>query len=100
MARGWKVWTALWIVYIVWGSTYPAIKVIGPDDAAASLGRASVRARGVAARGDPLPAADARCASPGARRSRRPASASSLLACGVGVVTVAETRIDSSVAAR
>ena len=30
----------------------------GPDDAAASLGRASVRARRVAARGDPLPAAD------------------------------------------
>ncbi len=27
MARGWKVWTALWIVYIVWGSTYFAIKV-------------------------------------------------------------------------
>ena len=27
MARGWRVWTALWIVYIVWGSTYLAIKV-------------------------------------------------------------------------
>ena len=27
MARGWRVWTALWIVYIVWGSTYFAIKV-------------------------------------------------------------------------
>jgi drug/metabolite transporter (DMT)-like permease len=23
---GWKVWTALWIVYIVWGSTYLAIR--------------------------------------------------------------------------
>ena len=27
MARGWRVWTALWIVYLVWGSTYLAIKV-------------------------------------------------------------------------
>jgi drug/metabolite transporter (DMT)-like permease len=24
----WKVWTGLWIVYIVWGSTYPAIRVM------------------------------------------------------------------------
>jgi drug/metabolite transporter (DMT)-like permease len=24
---GWKLWTALWIVYIVWGSTYLAIRV-------------------------------------------------------------------------
>ena len=27
MARGWRFWTALWIVYIVWGSTYLAIKI-------------------------------------------------------------------------
>lgn len=26
-APGWLVWTALWIVYIVWGSTYLAIRV-------------------------------------------------------------------------
>jgi drug/metabolite transporter (DMT)-like permease len=26
-APGWQVWTALWIVYIVWGSTYLAIRV-------------------------------------------------------------------------
>jgi drug/metabolite transporter (DMT)-like permease len=25
---GWKVWTGLWIVYIVWGSTYLAIRVM------------------------------------------------------------------------
>lgn len=24
----WKVWTGLWIVYLVWGSTYPAIRVM------------------------------------------------------------------------
>jgi drug/metabolite transporter (DMT)-like permease len=27
-APGWKVWTALWIVYIVWGSTYLAIRIV------------------------------------------------------------------------
>ena len=27
-APGWLVWTALWIVYIVWGSTYLAIRVV------------------------------------------------------------------------
>ena len=26
-APGWQVWTALWIVYIVWGSTYLAIRI-------------------------------------------------------------------------
>ena len=27
-APAWKVWTGLWIVYIVWGSTYLAIRVM------------------------------------------------------------------------
>ena len=27
-APAWQVWTALWIVYIVWGSTYLAIRVM------------------------------------------------------------------------
>ena len=27
-APGWQVWTGLWIVYIVWGSTYLAIRVV------------------------------------------------------------------------
>src|SRR5207237_965226 len=26
-APAWQVWTALWIVYVVWGSTYLAIRV-------------------------------------------------------------------------
>ncbi|HVF12563.1 MAG TPA: EamA family transporter, partial [Actinomycetota bacterium] len=26
-AATWKVWSALWLVYIVWGSTYLAIRV-------------------------------------------------------------------------
>jgi drug/metabolite transporter (DMT)-like permease len=27
-APGWKIWTGLWIVYIVWGSTYLAIRIM------------------------------------------------------------------------
>jgi drug/metabolite transporter (DMT)-like permease len=27
-APGWQIWTALWIVYIVWGSTYLAIRIM------------------------------------------------------------------------
>jgi drug/metabolite transporter (DMT)-like permease len=27
-AAGWQVWTGLWIVYLVWGSTYLAIRVV------------------------------------------------------------------------
>ena len=27
-AAGWQVWTGLWIVYIVWGSTYLAIRIM------------------------------------------------------------------------
>jgi len=98
MARGWKVWTALGIIYFVWGSTYPAIKV-------------SVETL------PPLLSAGLRFFLAGAllagilalRRTslvvpRREARAAvglgvALLACGVGVVTLAETRIDSSIAA-
>ena len=98
MARGWKVWSALWIVYIVWGSTYFAIKV-------------SVRTM------PPLLSAGARFMLAGLllaailalrrtslRVSMREAGAAigvgvALLTFGVGVVTLAETRIDSSVAA-
>jgi drug/metabolite transporter (DMT)-like permease len=27
-AQSWQIWTALWIIYIVWGSTYLAIRVV------------------------------------------------------------------------
>ena len=27
-APGWQIWTCLWIVYVVWGSTYLAIRVV------------------------------------------------------------------------
>ena len=94
----WKLLTALWTVYLVWGSTYVAIKL-------------SVRT---------LPAflsAGARFLLAGAllalilwltgrsiRVTRRELASSallglSLLGLGVGMVTLAETRIDSSIAA-
>jgi drug/metabolite transporter (DMT)-like permease len=27
-AAGWQIWTGLWIVYVVWGSTYLAIRIV------------------------------------------------------------------------
>jgi drug/metabolite transporter (DMT)-like permease len=98
MARGWRIWTALGIVYLVWGSTYLAIKI--SVETMPPLLSAGLRftVAGVllgsilAVRRTPL------------RVPWREASAAggigvALLACGVGLVTVAETRIDSSVAA-
>jgi drug/metabolite transporter (DMT)-like permease len=94
----WKMLTALWTVYLVWGSTYFAIKI-------------SVRTL------PPFLSAGARFLLAGAllalilavlgrsiRVSRRELGGAavvgtSLLALGVGVVTLAETRIDSSTAA-
>ena len=98
MARGWKIWTALGIVYVVWGSTYFAIKVsvetmppllsAGLRFTVAGLLLGSI----LAVRRTPLrvPWREARAAL---------VIGVMLLACGVGVVTLAETRIDSSVAA-
>jgi len=98
MARGWRIWTALAIVYVVWGSTYFAIKI--SVESMPPLLSAGLRftVAGVllgsilALRRTPL------------RVPWRQARAAliigvMLLACGVGVVTLAETRIDSSVAA-
>ena len=93
-----RTWTALWTLYLVWGSTYLGIKVMvetmppflstGARFAAAGLLLAAV----LALRGRSLRVTRrelAACAALGA----------ALLTFGVGVVTVAETRIDSSVAA-
>ena len=98
MARGWKVWTALWIVYLVWGSTYFAIKVCVETlppllSAGFRFSCAGLLLGGIlAVRRTPLrvPWREARAAV---------GLGVALLACGVGVVTLAETRIDSSVAA-
>ena len=94
----WKVWTALWVVYLVWGSTYLAIKVavrtLPPllSAGARFLAAAAILALVLAALRTSL------------RVPARQAVAAAglgvlLLTCGVGVVHLAETRIDSSVAA-
>jgi drug/metabolite transporter (DMT)-like permease len=93
-----QVWIALVVVYIVWGSTYFGIKIavetMPPLLAAGSrfLTAALLLAAILSWRGISL------------RVSRRELGASAvagglLLALGVGLVHVAETRIDSSVAA-
>lgn len=97
-AARWKVWTAMATIYVVWGSTYVAIKI-------------AVRTQ------PPLLSAGSRFLGAGLALAlvllavRRPFVVTRsqivsalllgvvLLACGVGVVTLAETRIESSVAA-
>jgi drug/metabolite transporter (DMT)-like permease len=97
-AARWKLLTALWTVYLVWGSTYLAIKLsVETLPAFLSAGSRFLLAGALLAlvlllRGRSI------------RVSRRELSSSallglSLLALGVGMVTLAETRIDSSVAA-
>jgi drug/metabolite transporter (DMT)-like permease len=92
------VWTALLVVWFVWGSTYLAIKIVvdtlPPLISAGSrfLAAGTLLAAILAARGTSL------------RVTRRELAGSAiagalLLTFGVGVVHVAETRIDSSVAA-
>ena len=92
-APAWQVWTALWIVYIVWGSTYLGIRVL-VETAPPLL---STGARFVCAGGADRPlAARARRA----RRRARDAAAScapaslvgTLLIGGTGLVAVAEQR--------
>ena len=98
MAARWKLLTALWTVYLVWGSTYLAIKLsVETLPAFLSAGTRFLLAGGLLAlilalRGRTI------------RVTRRELASSallglSLLALGVGMVTLAETRIDSSVAA-
>jgi drug/metabolite transporter (DMT)-like permease len=92
------VWAALLVVYVVWGSTYLGIKVavetLPPLLTAGTrfLVAGALLAAVLALRGTSL------------RVTRRELAGSAfagmlLLAIGVGVVHVAETRIDSSVAA-
>ncbi len=92
------LWSALWAVYLLWGSTYFAIKISVETlppllSAGARFVTAGLLLAGVLlALGRSL------------RVARKEALAAfglgvALLTCGVGVVTAAETRIDSSVAA-
>jgi drug/metabolite transporter (DMT)-like permease len=97
-APRWKLLTALWTVYLVWGSTYFAIKItvrtLPPFLSAGGrfLLAGSLLALILLALGRSL------------RVTLRELAASAvlgtaLLALGVGVVTLAETHIDSSTAA-
>jgi drug/metabolite transporter (DMT)-like permease len=93
-----RLWTALWIVYLVWGSTYLGIKIaVRTLPPLLTAGTRFLAAAGILA-----------LVAVAARRSLRvpPREALAavglgvaLLTLGVGMVHVAETRIDSSVAA-
>src|SRR5687767_3658766 len=98
MAARWKFLVALWTVYLVWGSTYVAIKLsVRTLPALLSAGSRFLLAGALLAlilalRGRSV------------RVTRRELASSallglSLLTLGVGMVTLAETRIDSSIAA-
>jgi drug/metabolite transporter (DMT)-like permease len=97
-AARWKLLTALWTVYLVWGSTYVAIKLsVRTLPAFLSAGSRFLLA-GV------LLALILTVTGRSIRVTRRELAASAvlgtaLLALGVGMVTLAETRIDSSIAA-
>ena len=94
----WKLLAALWTVYLVWGSTYLAIKVsVETLPAFLSSGLRFLLA-GL------LLAAILRATGRSIRVTRRELGSAALvgialLGLGVGVVALAETRIDSSVAA-
>lgn len=98
MARGWKIWTALGIVYLVWGSTYFAIKI--SVETMPPLLSAGLRftVAGVLL-GSILALRRTQLRVPWREARAALVIGVMLLACGVGVVTLAETRIDSSVAA-
>ena len=93
-----RLWTALWVVYLAWGSTYVAIKIavrtLPPLLTAGTrfLAASAILAGILVVAGRSL------------RVERREAFAAAgigvaLLSLGVGLVHVAETRIDSGVAA-
>ena len=95
---GVKLWAALWVVYIVWGSTYLGIKIaVRTLPPLLTAGTRFLIAAAVLS----LILAVARRS---LRVTRREALAAgglgvALLSLGVGMVHVAETRIDSGVAA-
>ncbi len=98
MAARWKLLIALWTVYLVWGSTYLGIKLtVRTLPAFLSAGSRFLLAGSLLALILVLTGRSIRV-------TRRELTGSallgiSLLGLGVGLVTLAETRIDSSVAA-
>jgi drug/metabolite transporter (DMT)-like permease len=104
---GARVWAALWVVYLVWGSTYLAIRVaVHPSHgtglpplllAGARFTFAGLLMLAVSAR---RPAADGRPDPMGRRQwSSAAVVGLALLLGGNGLVSIAERRIDSGVAA-
>ena len=94
----WQIWSALLVIYVVWGSTYLAIKVAVRTLPPLLSGGARFIVAGL------LLAAIVAATGRSLRVSRREAASAfllgvSLLTFGVGIVQAAETRIDSSVAA-
>ncbi len=92
------VWAALLVIYVVWGSTYFAIKVVVDTlPPLLSAGSRFLVAAGILAA---ILAARRTSLKIGARELAASAAAGALLlTLGNGMVHVAETRIDSSVAA-
>jgi drug/metabolite transporter (DMT)-like permease len=93
-----ELWAALWVVYLVWGSTYLGIKLAVRTLPPLLTGGTRFLAAAVVLAGILTVARRS------LRASRREALSAAglgvaLLACGVGLVHVAETRIDSGVAA-
>ena len=98
MPAAWKLPLALWTVYLVWGSTYLAIKIqVRTLPAFLSAGARFLLAGALLALILALRGRSIRVS----RRELAAAAAlgTTLLGLGVGLVTLAETRIDSSVAA-
>ena len=98
-APEWRVWTALWIVYIVWGSTYLAIRIV--VETVPPLLGAGVR---FAVAGAAMLAVMALRRGGPSMRIGRPELMSCLLVGGLlmganGVVSVAELEVPSSMAA-
>jgi drug/metabolite transporter (DMT)-like permease len=95
---GWKLWVALGVVYVVWGSTYLAIKIaVGTLPPVLTAGTRFLAAGLLLAL---LLAASRRRL----RTTRNEAATAAglgvlMLGLGVGAVHIAETRIDSSIAA-
>ncbi len=98
MAARWKFLIALWTVYLVWGSTYLAIKIsVRTLPAFLSAGTRFLLAGALLAL---ILVATGRSLRVAPRElGAATVVGTALLALGVGVVTLAETRIDSSTAA-
>ena len=97
-APAWKVWAGLWTIYVIWGSTYLAIRIMVrtvPPLLGAGLRFAVAGGLMLAV----LACAAGLCASRAANSSPRRVVGTLLAAGGNGLVTVAEQEVPSSLAA-